>query len=401
MSALWAGCSSAEESPDNSGVPGFGNVAGAGGTSPVIPGAAGTSGAPVQNPEGQNPNTPIQQPTQNPVGTACTPNTSSCAGNTLARCDGAGQQLAPQDCAATGGTCAVTAGVAACATPTCTPGAVTCATANEISTCAADGSGAALSRCPDGTNCTGAGTCEPVACNTAGMLTSNGQNATVTVYWFAQKPTEEVNCSFGAQRTGDTGANDRVPNIQDPGLFGAINLAVYDGAAACGACVELTPINGGQPVTVTVADSCNPGIDNNTPCQNTAHIDLSRNAFGPLTNRDTGNLGGVSWRYVPCEGVDKVQFVLKEPANAYWNEFLVINHRFPIVRAEVLMEGDRWVDAQRTDYNYWHPPEGAGGDGGDMGTYRVRVTDINGGIVEEQLELVAGAQGGSGQFGCQ
>ena len=63
------------------------------------------------------------------------------------------------------------------------------------------------------------------------------------------------------------------------------------------------------------------------------------------------------------------------------------------------MEDGRWVDAQRQDYNYWRPPEGM--DGGDMGTYRVRITDINGAIVEEQLELTAGPQGGTGQFDCQ
>lgn len=393
-------------------VPGFtpgATPSGVGGTSSTLPGAAGGSNTPACTPgavgcppassETTNPNLPVNPADDGQVGsTSCTPNTASCNGNLLQRCDGAGVALAPQDCAVMGGSCGVVAGVASCVAPSCTPGATTCATANTVSTCAAGGM-ASITRCPNGTNCTGAGQCTPVACNPAGMRTSNGNNATVTVYWFAQKPTEEVNCSFGAQRTGDMGQSDRVPAIQDPDLFGAINLAVYDGAAACGACVELTPINGGQPTTITVADSCNPGIDNNTPCQNTAHIDLSRNAFQRLTNSNTGNLGGVSWRYVPCTGVDNVQFVLKEPANAYWNEFLVTNHKYPIVRAEVLMEDGRWVDADRQDYNYWRPSEGM--DGGDMGTYRVRVTDINGAIVEEQLELAAGPQGGNGQFDCQ
>jgi hypothetical protein len=36
-----------------------------------------------------------------------------------------------------------------------------------------------------------------------------------------------------------------------------------------------------------------------------------------------------------------------------------------------------------------------------MGTYKVRVTDINGGVIEEQLELKPGLQGGTGQFECQ
>ncbi|HTV17285.1 MAG TPA: expansin EXLX1 family cellulose-binding protein [Polyangiaceae bacterium] len=405
--AAGVGCGSASEDDDGNDVPGFnglpGNMPGVAGTgSTLTPGAGGTSSTPSGTPEGMNPNLPVSQPGNggsSQVGsTQCTPNTASCNGNMLQRCDGAGIPSAPQDCAAMGGTCGMVAGAPGCVAPSCTVGAATCATANTVSTCA-EGGMLNVTRCPDGTNCTGAGQCTPVACNPAGMRTSNGTNATVTVYWFAQKPTIDVNCSFGAQRTNDMGQNDRVPAIQDPDLFGAINLAVYDGAAACGACVELTPINGGQPTTITVADSCNPGIDNNTPCQNTAHIDLSRNAFQRLTNNNTGNLGGVSWRYVPCDGVENVQFVLKEPANAYWNEFLVTNHKYPITRAEVLMEDGRWVDAQRQDYNYWRPPEGM--DGGDMGTYRVRVTDVNGGLIEEQLELKAGPQGGSGQFGCQ
>jgi hypothetical protein len=36
-----------------------------------------------------------------------------------------------------------------------------------------------------------------------------------------------------------------------------------------------------------------------------------------------------------------------------------------------------------------------------MGSYRVRLTDINGGVIEEQLELAAGQQGGDAQFACQ
>jgi expansin (peptidoglycan-binding protein) len=405
-------CGGAGEEESN-GVPGFTNVPGgpsssAGGTS-SLPGVAGGSNTPACTPgavgcppassETTNPNLPVNSNDGQVGSTSCTPNTATCNGNLLQRCDGAGLPLAPEDCASMGGTCSVVGGVASCAAPGCTPGAATCATANTVSTCGAGGM-LEVTRCPNGTNCTGAGQCTPVACNPAGLRSSNGTNGTVTVYWFAQKQDfTDVNCSFGAQRTNDTGQNDRVSSIQDADLFGAMNFAVYDGAAACGACVELTPINGGQPTTITIADSCNPGIDNNTPCQNTAHIDLSRNAFQRLTNASTGNLGGVSWRYVPCTGVDNVQFVLKEPTNAYWNEFLVTNHKYPIVRAEVLMEDGRWVDAQRQDYNYWHPTEGV--DGGDMGTYRVRVTDINGAIIEEQLELAAGPQGGNGQFDCQ
>ena len=71
------------------------------------------------------------------------------------------------------------------------------------------------------------------------------------------------------------------------------------------------------------------------------------------------------------------------------------NHRYPIAKAEVEASPGTWVETTRQRYNYFRPPND------DMGTYRVRITDINGGVVEEQLELTGGEQGGNGQFDCQ
>jgi expansin (peptidoglycan-binding protein) len=375
----------------------------AGSTSTATPsGNAGTGSVS----EAPNPNTVIDQTAQNPITQACVPNGSSCAGNVLNRCNAEGTQVTPEDCAAAGGTCGLVNGVSGCvaAVSSCTPGAVACDGANTISTCAADGS-STISRCPDGTNCTGAGQCTPVRCNPAELLSHNGDGG-VTVYWFAQgtisvprQEGQDVNCGFnGTRANNDDGGNqDRVEHIQDPALFGAINFSEYAGSAACGACVELS--RNGQTTTITVADSCNPAINNNGTCT-TGHIDLSRSAFQALTGQSTGDINGVSWRFVPCETVDKVQFLLKKPDDEYWNQFLVVNHRYPIKKAEVLMEDGRWVEATRETYNYWLPPEGDGGTGGDMGTYRVRVTDINDGVIEEQLALQGGLQGGSGQFEC-
>jgi expansin (peptidoglycan-binding protein) len=290
-------------------------------------------------------------------------------------------------------------------TQACMPSAVTCNSANVIRTCSADGSSFTDARCADGTVCQGAGQCMPVKCDASKLLSHNG-NGQVTVYWFAQgtlasppQAGQDVNCSLNASRANndDNGQADKVAYIQDPSLFGAMNLSEYNGAAACGACVEMT--QGGRSVTLTIADSCNPAINNNGSCTS-GHIDMSRTAFQQLTGQSTGNIGGITWKIVPCDHVGKVQFLLKKPDDMYWNQFLVLNHRYPIVKAEVLMKDGRWVQATREDYNYWLPPEGAG-PGGDMGTYRVRVTDVNGAIVEEQLALQGGLQGGSGQFDCQ
>lgn len=413
-----AGCGAAEdEGTGNGEIPRFGNQGTSGSTgNPAVNGAsnAGAGNTPStcapgavncgNGSETPNPDTALDQTQNSPIAMACTANSLFCQGAVLNRCDATGTQVTPQDCAATGGTCGQVGGVASCIAPTsaCTAGAVTCEGANTISTCAADGSGATITRCPDGTNCTGNGQCTPVTCNPAGMLSTN--NGSATVYWFNQgtysnprRPDEDINCSFGSDgsQTGQ-GEQDRVSNIEDGALFGAINGNQYNNAATCGACVEMS--YQGRTVKITVADSCL--VDNNNPVCQTGHIDLSRGAWNALTNNAPGTIiRGVSWRFVPCSG--KVEFQLKEPNNEYWNEFLVLNHGYPIAKAEVLMEDGRWVEAQRSTYNYWHPSEGGNGDGGDMGTYRVRVTDINGGIIEEQLQLQAGPQGGNGQFGCQ
>jgi hypothetical protein len=202
-------------------------------------------------------------------------------------------------------------------------------------------------------------------------------------------------------------------------LFGALNFNQWGNGAACGACAQINAINGGQPVTITIADSCNPS--NNNPTCTSGHIDLSRQAFQRVANAGTGDFNGVTWRFVPCDNVDNVQFRLKEPNNEYWNEFVVMNHRYPIVRAEVMMEDGpapgssdgRWVDAERGGfgagdpndpekyYNYWRTREGPSPAFGDMGTFRVRVTDLNGSIIEHQLELGSDVITSGGQFGCQ
>jgi expansin (peptidoglycan-binding protein) len=277
-------------------------------------------------------------------------------------------------------------------TPTCTAGQVLCDGANTIATCAADGLGVSITRCPSGTVCGGAGACNPVTCNTQSL--TNFNNGQATVYWFAQGTVNNGNvaCNFGI-RPGNpgNGQGDAVNGLPNPELFIAMNTTNYRGASACGACVEMT--YQGRNVTATVADEC--PIGSNPTCT-PGHLDLSRGAWNALTNNAAGTeINGVNWRFVPCAGEANVTIELKEPENLYWNQFLVRGHRFPVAKAEVELANGTWVEAARQGYNYFEPPEGV------MGTYRVRVTDVNGGIIEEQLELAAGPQGGNAQFACQ
>ncbi len=277
-------------------------------------------------------------------------------------------------------------------TPTCTAGQVTCDGANTIATCSADGLDVSITRCADGTVCSGAGVCSPVTCNAQGLTSFNGGQA--TVYWFGQGTINfgDIACGFGIQPGNlGNGQGDSVTGIPDPQLFVAINTSNYRGSASCGACVEMS--YQGRNVTATVVDEC--PIGSNPTCT-PGHLDLSRGAWNALTNNAPGTeISGVNWRFVPCNTAENVTIELKEPNNQYWNQFLVRNHRFPVAKAEVELANGTWVEAARTNYNFFEPPEGI------MGTYRVRVTDVNGGVIEEQLELAPGAQGGNSQFACQ
>jgi expansin (peptidoglycan-binding protein) len=277
-------------------------------------------------------------------------------------------------------------------TPTCTPGQVTCDGANTIATCGANGLDVSITRCPNGTVCGGAGACSPVACNSQDLTSFNGGQA--TVYWFGQGTINfgNIACGYGIQPGNlGNGQGDSVTGIPDPELFVAINTSNYRGSASCGACVEMS--YQGRNVTATVVDEC--PIASNPTCT-PGHLDLSRGAWNALTNNAAGTeLSGVNWRFVPCSTTENVTIELKEPNNQYWNQFLVRNHRFPVAKAEVELANGTWVEAARTNYNFFEPPEGV------MGTYRVRVTDVNGGVIEEQLALAPGNQGGNAQFACQ
>jgi expansin (peptidoglycan-binding protein) len=223
------------------------------------------------------------------------------------------------------------------------------------------------------------------------------QNGSVTFYTFSMG-TSLVNCSYGTH----PGNPDRVDfaNTNDGQYFAAINTSDYDNAATCGACIEVTR-DGNRKVTVTVVDQC--PIATNNKCK-PGHLDLSRAAFLQLGNEGEGYLGTgnggmygqISWKYVPCEKQGNVHFRLKEPSNQNWNQLLVENHPYAINKVEVRVNGT-WVNAMRHPYNFWEPPNGTFG----APPYRVRVTDVNGTVLEDTVDLAAGDQEAANQMTCQ
>ncbi len=220
-------------------------------------------------------------------------------------------------------------------------------------------------------------------------------NGSITYYTF-DMGTEVPNCSYAPIQKNP----DVVPGIStgDGRYFGAINTTDYNAAAACGACVEVSRDNG-RSVVITIVDQCPVGT--NPKCQ-AGHIDLSREAFqqvadlgeGYVGTGNGGQHGSISWRYVPCDGAnDSLTYTLKEPDNEVWNQVLIGNHRYPITKVQLQVNGE-WRDASRQSYNYWEPPNG------DMGTapYRIRVTDVNGTIIEDEFDHGGGTMTGGTQL---
>lgn len=227
------------------------------------------------------------------------------------------------------------------------------------------------------------------------------QNGSVTFYTFSQG-TAKVNCEYDEVSRNP----DKLVQVKtgDGGYFGAINTEDYNTSAACGSCIEITR-DGGKKVTITVADRC--PIETNSKCKR-GHIDLSRAAFLELGNESEGYLGTgnggmygqISWKYVPCaDDGTLVKLALKKPDDVYWNQVLVTGHRYPVVKVEVMKDGN-WIQTVRQMNNYWEPPEGDMGDTGGGGPYRVRVTDTNGSVLEAPMQLKGGAQESGKQFSC-
>jgi expansin (peptidoglycan-binding protein) len=215
----------------------------------------------------------------------------------------------------------------------------------------------------------------------------------VTFYTLGGNP---VNCSFDVA-SNNPDAVTHVP-FGNGQYFGAMNTADYNTAAVCGACVEVDRLDKGKKVQIMIVDQCPTAT--NPKCK-TGHIDLSQAAFmqigtaqeGYLGTGNGGATGTISWKYIPCPETGNISFRLKDPTNQYWNQILVMGHSEPIAKLEVYVNGS-WQSAVRQSYNYWQVGNG------DMGNppYQVRVTDLEGAVLQASLKLVAGDQPSNAQF---
>lgn len=219
-----------------------------------------------------------------------------------------------------------------------------------------------------------------------------GHNGNASLTWYTlSQGTATVNCSYPT----NVGSESVSYVVNSGKYFAAMNTSEYSTAAACGACVEVTR-DGNKTVVVTIADQC--PIGSNPKCK-AGHIDLAKPAFLTLGSESEGYLGtgnggmagSISWKYVACPVTGNVHVLLKEPSNAGWNEFLVANHVYQITKFEAQV-ADQWVVGTRKEYNYFNV--------GDRVYFpmKVRITDINGSVVEGTVKSGVGDQDLGVQF---
>lgn len=149
----------------------------------------------------------------------------------------------------------------------------------------------------------------------------------------------------------------------DPGadlMVAAMNHTDYETAKACGARVQVRS-SSGTTITVRIVDEC--------PECAVGQLDLSREAFTRLADPTLGRIP-VSWTLVsPDLGGLSIRY--KDGSSRYWCGIQVIDHRNPVARLEVQVNGT-FKALTRTSYNYFLSPDGSG-----CGS-AIRITDIYG-----------------------
>lgn len=168
-------------------------------------------------------------------------------------------------------------------------------------------------------------------------------------------------------------------------LVTAMNAEEYADAAYCGAYLYVTGPLGS--VTVRVVDLC--------PECRAGHLDLSEEAFALIANPVDGRVA-ITWQLVSPELTGPIAYHFKEGSNQWWTAVQVRNHRNPIARLEYRRADGAWIDASRTDYNYFVQTN----PGMGSGPYSFRVTDWYGNVLVDSgiPHIEGGTLPGSGQF---
>lgn len=167
-------------------------------------------------------------------------------------------------------------------------------------------------------------------------------------------------------------------------LVAAMNASDYGTADWCGGCVDVTGPDG--HVVVRIVDKC-PGCA-------AGDLDLSETAFGMIAPLSAGRVD-ITWQEVACPVDGPVSYHFQDGSSQFYTAVQVRDHKYPLVKLEVVDAGGAATEISRVDYNYFVATDGLG-----TGPYTFRVTDDRGQTIEDSgVELAPdGTRAGSAQF---
>jgi hypothetical protein len=224
----------------------------------------------------------------------------------------------------------------------------------------------------------------PAACTWG---TANNGDASFTWYYLGQGTSKGPNAEYltacGYSGT-ETGMTDTVSNIAATGLAESTYFAAipssnnFNTVNDCGACVEVT--NGSKKIIATIIDECPTDNGENPACTQTAHLDLSHQAWQDL-GYSAGNPSGTTWRFVACPVTGNIQ-ALPKSGNA--DQVYLQNTLFPITSVTIAGKA-----ATHLFYGAWSL------NGTNAAGATLTMTDVEGHVVTARIPS------GGGDIGVQ
>ena len=158
----------------------------------------------------------------------------------------------------------------------------------------------------------------------------------------------------------------------------ALNNTMYDSSKTCGACLMIHGNLGS--VVVTVKDVCSTCPANN--------MDLSQLAFSGIANLVDGT-ANIKWESIDCPVSGGIKYFFSNISNAYYIDLQIRNIRYAIKKVEFKSNGSSYVEMQRQYYNSFiiTPPNSPA-----TSPFDIRVTDILGNVIEEQVPFNVGVE---------
>lgn len=185
---------------------------------------------------------------------------------------------------------------------------------------------------------------------------------------------------FSLPSNGQTACN--IGSGDRPTLAAAVDDATFRNAVACGACLEVRGTFTGGVVTVRVVDRAG----------SNGGILLTRGAMDQVS--PGGSSVRVDWRLAPCEtGGRPVRYYVKEDSNSGYVGIQVRDARYPVTKMSAI-GSSATLPLTLQSYNYWTSPTLG------LGTVTLRITDINGQVLEDPGIVVRprAETAGRGQF---